>query len=257
MKLQPVFASQWRRAVIEFRRYFLNTIMEVAAVFLTFVMALIGIRVLGGPMAAGQTVEMMVLGYFMWTVGMFSFSQQYWEIVMAAQTGTLEQLYLSPAGFRLVSLFSTAAALIFNLFFAVVMLALALVVSGRALHLDIVSMVPILLLVVVQMTGLGFVLGGLTLVFKRVQALHQVLQFVFIGCMVVPLAKYPLARCLPLTAATNLGGTVMIDGARLWQLGAADLGALVAVSAAYLALGLLVFGWCERAARDRGLLGQY
>jgi ABC-2 type transport system permease protein len=67
-----------------------------------------------------------------------------------------------------------------------------------------------------------------------------------------------IARFLPLTPGIEalrkilLGGislgTLAGDGTLLWLVGSA---------AAYLALGIAIFRWCERIAKRRGTLGQY
>jgi ABC-2 type transport system permease protein len=49
----------------------------------------------------------------------------------------------------------------------------------------------------------------------------------------------------------------MLDGTRLWEFPAADLGLLVLVAGGYLAGGYLVFQVTTRRARRLGVLGDY
>ncbi len=53
--------------------------------------------------------------------------------------------------------------------------------TGKWMNLDFVSLVPLLAITLLGAYGFGFALGGLALVFKRIQALFQIMQFVFIG----------------------------------------------------------------------------
>ncbi|HHV04647.1 MAG TPA: hypothetical protein GXX64_12225, partial [Bacteroidales bacterium] len=102
----------------------------------------------------------------------------------------------------------------------------------------------------------GFALGGLALVFKRIQALFQIFQFVFLAFLLVPF-RVPWAKFLPLSAGFSLIYDVMVEGARLWELPLGSILIAIAVGAVYLAIGLFIFSRCEHVARDRGLLGHY
>jgi ABC-2 type transport system permease protein len=49
----------------------------------------------------------------------------------------------------------------------------------------------------------------------------------------------------------------MVDGTRLWEFPAVDLGLLVGTAVGYLALGYVVFAYATRRARRLGVLGDY
>ena len=51
--------------------------------------------------------------------------------------------------------------------------------------------------------------------------------------------------------------TVMVDGARIWELPLNDILIAIAVGVAYLAVGIVIFSQCENVAKSRGLLGHY
>ncbi len=103
----------------------------------------------------------------------------------------------------------------------------------------------------------GFLMGGLALVFKQVQAAFQILQFVWLGLIAAPLEHFPLLKYAPVSWGTHLLGRVMIGGDSIWAMPAGDLLFLAANSAVYFTLGFLGFKCFERLARDRGLLGHY
>jgi ABC-2 type transport system permease protein len=128
--------------------------------------------------------------------------------------------------------------------------------TGRWLRVDMVSLVPLLVITLLGAYGVGFALGGLALVFKRIQALFQIIQFVFIGLLVIP-ARVPGVKYLPLAMGNDLIRAVMVDGVRLWRLPPGDILTAAAVGAVYLAIGIVIFSLCERVAKNRGLLGHY
>ena len=149
------------------------------------------------------------------------------------------------------------ANLLVNTILNVALLLAAMATTGKWLKLDVISLVPVLLLTLAGAYGIGFAMGGLALVFKRIQAAFQIMQFAFVGFLLAPLSRFPAARYLPPATGNVLIQRIMVGGQRLWQLPAADLAILAGTGVLYLALGLAAFSACERVARSRGLLGQY
>ena len=113
-----------------------------------------------------------------------------------------------------------------------------------------------LLITILGSYGFGFALGGLALIFKRIQAIFQIFQFVFVGFLVIP-QRVPWAKLLPLSMGNSLIYDVMVDGIRLWELPIGSILTALVVGAVYLAVGVAVFSVCENIAKDRGLLGHY
>jgi ABC-2 type transport system permease protein len=62
---------------------------------------------------------------------------------------------------------------------------------------------------------------------------------------------------LPLAHGSVLLQRAMVDGTRLWQFSALELGILVAVAVGYLAAGYVVFQYATNRARRLGVLGDY
>ena len=67
-----------------------------------------------------------------------------------------------------------------------------------------------------------------------------------------------IARFFPLTSGIDVLRKTLLDQVSLGTLaGDGTLLWLVGNAAAYLALGIVMFRWCERIAKWRGTLGQY
>jgi ABC-2 type transport system permease protein len=101
------------------------------------------------------------------------------------------------------------------------------------------------------------VVAGLSIIFKQIQALLQILQFVFLGMTFVPLSALPWLELAPFVKGVDLTRQVMTQGLGLGDLGPLDWLSLIANAAFYFSLGLAFFRWCEQVARRQGLLGQY
>lgn len=240
------------------RRYPFNLISGLVSLFIIFLVLFYGAKTLiGGNPAFGNTLPGIVVGFMLWSFVIFAFSDLTWDFINEAQQGTLEQLYMSPLGFGWVSVSYVLTWLVINLTITLGMLFLMMATTGQWLHVDLTSLLPLMLLTVWGIYGLGFAMAGLALVFKQVQAAFQIFTFLWIVLIAAPIDKFPILKFLPLSWGTHLISRVMIGGESLFQMSLSDLLFLITNSAVYFSLGYLAFKYFERVARDRGLLGHY
>ena len=258
MRAAVLLKAVSKKYLVYLKRYYFNTLSGMVSVFMVFLIVFYGAKALGaGAPQFGQTLDGVVVGFIVWAFAIFAYSELSWDLINEAQQGTLEQLYMSPLGFRSVILSQLVVAFFYQLVVLGVLLLLMMASTGKWLHIDLLSLLPLLALSVAGVYGIGFVMGGLALVFKQVQSAFQILQFVFIVLIVAPLDKFPFVKYLPLSWGTHLIGQVMIEGRSITQIPTGDLLLLLANAAFYFLGGLLVFKLLENAARNRGLLGHY
>jgi ABC-2 type transport system permease protein len=253
-----VTRAMLKRHALEMREYAFNTVMSLLVAYMFFLMIFVGAWAsLGEQASFGQTLAQVVVGLMVWMMALQAFSEVASRISTEAMQGTLEQLAMAPLGLRNVLLCRAVAMSVIQLGYVLVFLVLMMVTTRQWLHLDLLSLVPLLLVTVGSVQGLGFAMGGATLLFKRTAATFGLWQFVFIALLAVPVEKSSLVMLLPLAWGAHLIRGVMIEGISLLEIPVADLLLLVLNSSAYFALGLLVFGRFERMARERGVLGHY
>lgn len=242
----------------EYRRYLFNFLSAAISLILVFTVILGGMQGLAAAegISLGSSLEAMIVGLLIWTVAIFAYQSWSYGIVREAQTGTLEQLYLSPWGFRWVSLGRLIGDLLPPLTFAAIPLALGFFIARRPLHIDLLTLVPILLATIVQAWGIGLMLGGLALIFKRVEASFQIVQWLFVGLIAMSGAgRSWLLLSLPLVLGSRVARQSLINAVPLWRQPEAPW--LAAVTLLWLLLGMLVYRQLERVAVNRGRLGQY
>ena len=260
MRYIVLLKAMMKKNYLLLRRYPFNLISGLLSLFIIFLVIFYGAKALvGGNPTFGNTLPGIVVGFLLWSFVIFAFSDLTSDFINEAQQGTLEQLYMSPLGFGWVSLSYVLTWLAINLTITLGMLFLMMAATGQWLHVDLVSLIPLMLLTVWGIYGFGFAMGGLALVFKQVQAAFQILQFVWIVLIIAAsyLDKFPLLKLLPLSWGTNLISRVMVGGESIFQMPLSDLLFLIANSAVYFSLGFLAFKYFEGVARDRGLLGHY
>ena len=251
-----MFKAMVKRYAIELRRYYFNTLSMLVSFYFIFLLLFLGIQSVSGPQF-GDALNGMVVGFSVFYLTIYSYAELSWVLIQEAQQGTLEQLSMSPLGFGRVLIARITAALVFRLLIMFALLILLMATTGRWLSVDLLTVLPLLVLTVASAQGVGFVMGGLALVFKQIQASLGILQFVFVALIAAPLDQFPFLKFLPLSWGTHLIGQAMIAGTRIWQMSGSDVLLLIANAVFYFGVGFSIFKLFERAARNRGLLGHY
>jgi len=250
--------AMFKRYGIEMRRYGFNTLSMLISFYIIFVLLFYGIQSLAeGTEQFGGALNGMVVGFMIFYLTVYAYAELSWVLVGEAAQGTLEQLSMSPLGFSRVLFARIFVALIYRMAIMFVLLLLMMWTTGRWLTFDLLTLIPLLVLTMASVQGVGFVMGGLALVFKQVQAALGILQFVFVGLIAAPIEQFPVLKMLPLSWGTRLVGDAMINGTHLWDIPPGDLLVLGVTAVGYFSAGFLAFKYFERIARDRGLLGHY
>jgi ABC-2 type transport system permease protein len=189
----------------------------------------------------------------------------FWRLLGEIQTGTLEQVYLSPlpswlvvAGGRvtaaLIEAFGVAAA-IYGIVSAFVPLHF---------HWTAAALLPAVLLII-TVIGFSLIVAGMTILWKRIQMLNDtvLLAVMIFSAAAVPLIHVPgwmagIGRYFPVTnAIASLYRVMLGHGGVTEPWGTGGLVWVLVTAAAYLAAGITAFRVFERAARIRGVLGSY
>lgn len=258
MSALVMYGATARKVVIEFRRYLFDTMSGLVTIYGFFLILFFGAKVFGGDHPNfGTTLSQVIVSYALWALTMFTLSALGYDLVQEAQLGTLEQVSMSPFGLAHVLVARVFSTMFTYLGVWIVLFVLMMATTGRWLHIDVPSVLPIVLLSMGGIIGVGFVLAGLAIVFKRVQNALQINQIAIFALLVVPVDQAPVIKYLPLAWGADLLRRVMVDGTSIFSMPAADLLFLVANSAAYFFGGIAVFKLFERKARERGLLGHY
>ncbi|QLC35722.1 ABC transporter permease (plasmid) [Halarchaeum sp. CBA1220] len=215
----------------------------------------------GGTLVAGEafsdSIEGLIVGYFLWTLSLGAYSGIMNDIQSEASWGTLERHFMTPFGFGPVVL-AKSIAIVFRTFMtSAVILVVMLLVTGTGLNLNLVTVLPVATLTLAGALGLGLVMGGLSVLYKRISNIANLLQFAFIGLISAPVFDLPWARVLPLVQGSAMLQRAMVDGTRLWEFDPLSLAVLIGTSVFYLAFGYAVFSLTTRRARRLGVLGDY
>lgn len=243
-------------------RYPMNTAAQIVGIYLFFAIIFFGGKAVVSQVASGGTAlagtfDGLIVGWFLWTMSLTAYFSLAMNITRESQWGTLEQLYMSPYGFGTVMAAKVTANVLESLLWGALLLFLMLVTTGQTLSVNLLTITVFSVLALLSVIGIGFVFAGLALLYKRIENVSQLMQFVILGLISAPAIGIPSLRLLPLVQGSAMLQKAMQDGVRLWEFSPVDLALLVATAVVYSLLGYLAFRWCTNRARKVGVMGHY
>lgn len=257
MKILNMF---WANLKMDFKltiRYLPNAISEVLIFYLIFIGFFYGITLVGNPESIDYNIQMVILNYIFWFLILTVTQGLGWDISNEASQGTLEQLYITPFPFWLTIFFRILSTIIINIVTITVLLFAAMITSNQWLNLDLLSIVPITIVTLIGVMGIGFILAGITLVFKQVDHILQLFQFVIMAMTFVPITIAPILKYAPFMFGLHLIRDIGISNVSIINIPLNDLIFLILNSTIYFLLGLFLFKKSEKVAKQKGLFGHY
>ncbi len=262
---RSVFGSFWRPLTNEIHKGLLISWRERAgflvelAIFLVF-FALVNMYLGRGridvELLAGTLVGMVVVAFFHRQV-----SGVFWSLQEEIQTGTIEQLYLSPAPPTVLLLAREVVAIVEGALFAASLWLLVNMTWQVPLHPLNLNMVLPVASIVIGAAGFALTIAGLALCLRKIDLLVQLVfgAALFLGGVFLPLEQapswlrttgnvvVPITRGLAALRETLLSGPADRTFDPL----------LVVQPLAWLAIGALVFRASSYIARTTGRLSRY
>jgi ABC-2 type transport system permease protein len=248
------FKNEINKFYIQSKRYIFDTLSRIISTYLIFLSLFYGIKFISGPDLDNAKLDAIIIGYIMWSFAYNAYYENSYDICEESTIGTLEQLFLAPIGFHSIVFFRMISGYLFSVLYNIAVLYLTMITTGRWLDLPIFNFLLITTLSIPAMYGLGYVFGGFSLVYKKIQSSLYVVQFALV--FLVSLPAYPLNvfSFLPFTAGAYMINRMVVYGENFplsWYL------FIFAISLFYFFLGFGIFKLFEKKARRLNLLGQY
>lgn len=257
----------WHIFRSEVQRYFRSTwsnwgenlswFLYTSLIFIAAIAILSGVR---GSDLSNQDKLLVLVGWMTWIIASDCMSQLPEIISEESETGTLEQLCLTSLPLATLLAIRSLAYLLGTGLRGLI--SAAVLFFFVAPPTSVPSLLILFLISLVGAFGLGFAFAGLALVFKRVEAITSLvfsLMIFFTGSLVglerLGIWYNLLKFVFPLTWGISLMRQV-VQGQNLIALWS-SLAGLLAHSIVFLLIGLGVFVWGDRKAREKGSLGHY
>ena len=251
--------GEFKRTWVQTLRYPTEVVGGIVILTAVFYGIFLSTQYMAGPASTfGDRLDAVVVGYVIWTLVLYIVNDIANNLQQEAQTGTLEQVFLSPFGAPRVFLARAIASLTLRLLLILIVLAIIIAMTGSQLAFPALLLLPLSTLLL-SAYGLAFFIGSFALVFKKVQQLLGLFQFVLLFLLAAPTEDWSgsarwIANLLPILPSTGLLRDLMAREQPLdWGMWAIAL----ANGIVYFTLGTLVFRWAERQAKRQGTLSGY
>lgn len=254
-----LFWGELKRTWTQFIRYPAEVIGGIIIITSVFYGLFLSAQYMAGPsMGFGDRLDAVVIGYVLWSLVLYIVNDIAIGLQSETQTGTLEQVFMSPFGAPRVFFARALASLVLRLTLILGILLILMGITGSRLQFPPALLLPLITLLLAGY-GLAFAMGACALIFKRVQQVLGVFQFVLLFLIAAPTEEWSgtarwLSYGLPMLPSTGLLRGLMARGEGLdW----AGLGIAIANGLVYFLVGMGLFRWAEREAKRRGSLGSY
>ena len=252
----------------EIRKTFIiawNYRVDLAIQLLTLVLLFVFISFfIGSGTIDSEGLPAVLLGYLVWLYAVMAISNMSANLSGEASIGTLEQIYMSPVPAWLVIVGWVTANFLQHTVIVALLGVILVIILPVTLPLELAALPPFAL-TMIGLIGFGYAIGGLTLVYKQVSSVSNLLTNVllFLNGSLLPVHHFPawletVAVFLPTTQGIIVLRKVVVDDMSLiavWEDGSMVF--LAVQSVLYLAAGWALFNVGERVAKRRGTLGQY
>lgn len=259
-----VMRAEYLRDLRTALRYPVEILSGLLVMFLFFMAIFFGAKQFSGGEISAQSIEEMVIGYCMWFFAIIALNAMSIDVENEARQGTLEQVFICAPAFLPVLWIRALVKLSYG-FITVSLLSIGLqLVTGQWLALQATDILPGLLTValsIIGISGLGLMLGALSLVLKRVGQLSTIIQFslffpAFSNLQELAEPARSWLMHLPFTRGIMLlRELVRLDSlpSDFWP----ETAWLALDTAAFAIAGSLVFLAMERLAKRDGSLAHY
>ncbi|ABY91646.1 hypothetical protein JCM16816_04740 [Thermoanaerobacter brockii subsp. lactiethylicus] len=203
----------------------------------------------------GNSKTLLLLGYIFWSYSIAAISGVSSEISIEAVKGTLEQKFMAVIPYPFLIAGNIISSLLLSSIVAAVIIAFSNLIIGVSITVN-GKVILSLLMTLVGMYGMGLILGGLSLIAKRINQLTLLIQILllFVTDTLSKTSPSSAISCIiPLTVGNDIARksvSNIVISYNEWLM-------LILVSMLWFVVGSAIFGMSSRYARKNGLLGTY
>ena len=259
-----LFKVSIEKSVKELVRYKFNTISDILSFYMLFIAMFFGLKFFGSsinasPVSLGETLEGLVVGFFLWTVMFMAYSDTAYTITDDASKGTLEQISMSSLGLHKVVVVRSISNMIVNFLVCFIVLFSIMATTNYWLNIKVGQLILIIMLGIFSILGIALIFGGLALIFKKIKSLLNIIQYFLLGIVIPGPGAFSdmVSSIIPFRPTVGAIFNMAIGGESLADISSMQYGIIIANSAAYFIVGLIVFDICYKIAKKKGVLGQY
>ena len=249
-----LLVNETRLQYYEMRQYWFETGSALAFMTAVFIGLFYGVKSFIVNQQDASSLDGLLFGFILWSFASSAYGSITKSVIEDTQKGYIEQLFLCPKGFVRVMLCRATIEALSGLIIMTIIAYLSMWLTGNWITLHLPMLYGILLLAAPSLVGLGLMVSGLALMFKRVSTIGAMLTLALMGLVALDGLPLNLFSLLPFVAGSSLARLVVLNHQPLELI---DILIVAGNSAGYLFAGILIFTYCEKRAKRHNLIGQY
>lgn len=254
MSFPALVANETKLQVYEMKQYWFETVSSIVMMCGVFVGLFYGVKSYTGVGEQTGSLDGLVFGFLLWIFALSAYSSVTKSLIEDNQKGFLEQLFLCPGGFTRLMLARALVELLWSVIFVTVIAWLTMTLTGNWLEFNFLYFYLLMFISLPSLVGLGFIICGLAINFKRVSTVAALFNIAFMGLVALDALPLNIFTLLPFTAGASLARDVLLQGD---PLNLAHLAIVAINSAVYLLVGLYLYVRLEKRAKKHNLIAQY
>lgn len=236
--LYNIFVAELNKYWIEIRTYYPDHVAQLVTTYIFFMGFFFVFS--GDSFGVAQT-EKTLYGFLLWFFSVNVITESSATISSEKQIGTFEQLMMQPCGISIVLAARTICWTIVSLVQCAFLLTIIVLTTSISINIS-TDFIAIVILTLIGLSGFGFLLGGLTVLYTKTASFGSIIQYflLFFSGALFSVEAFPpvlklISNGLPLTQGVKLL-QMLVDNTPLLV---GDWLTLLGVSIAYCAVGLL------------------
>ncbi|GAA0855466.1 ABC transporter permease [Aliiglaciecola litoralis] len=246
--------NECKLQIYDMRQYWFESVGGLLMICGLFVALFYGAKSFAFDGEQAQSLDGLLIGFLLWGFASAAYLSVTKTVIDDTQKGYIEQLFITPKGITAILLVKTLVDLLYGLLFITIMAYLTMWLTGNWIDINLPMFYLALLLAAPSLVGLGLIISGFALVFKRVDTLGQLMALALMALVAVDGLPFGPLSFIPFTPGASLA-RAWVSGENPIQL--MDVAIVLANSGIYLLLGMLVFKHFEKVAKRKNLIGQY
>ena len=249
-----LFVNELRLQWFELCQYWFEAVSAMILMLGMFVGLFFGVKSIMPGMEDDASLDGLLFGFLLWSYASAAYSSVTDSIISDTQKGYSEQLFICRVGFAKLMLIRTLSSLVTGCVYLLITAVCAMLFTGNWIEINYITMLLLFTLAAPAMIGLGFIVSGFALLYKKVETLGAMLTIAFMGLVALDGLPFNLWTLLPFVPGASLARDVILAQQAL---NITHLTIATANSIFYLTVGLAIFNVFEKKAKQRNLIGRY
>lgn len=243
---------------VRLKYYWMDWVAGNVNLLLGLVFLYFGINSFKDDVVSSQVINTktikMIVGLYTFVLVQEGISGLVTRVMEGKTSGVFEQIIVNPYGSWFILFSKSIAGTVISVISICIFVPIAMVITGKYFTINLIKLFLLLIPLYMSTIAIGFVLGGLTLIYRRLQSFAYLIQFLVLTLIVLPSYPFSIYSLLPVAPQSMVLNKVISENIVLnykwWSY-------LYLNGFIYFLAGVMFYNYLEEKAREKGVIGHY